>query len=114
MHKAGKVWGITRTIFDKCNVEIHIIDIECGGFCSKHKHTHKYNGFYVIDGQMKISVWRNDYDIIDYTIVTKGDFVIVSPNEYHMFEAITNVKALEIYWVEIDKNDIIRETCGGK
>ena len=44
----------------------------------------------------------------------EGDLCIVPPGEFHQFIAPTPVKALEIYWSELDHNDIMRETVGGK
>ena len=44
---AGKVWGTTENVFSNHNFEFHRIEVDKGGFCSKHKHVHKYNGFYV-------------------------------------------------------------------
>ena len=45
--KAGKVWGDTVNIFSNHNFEFHRIQVKKGGYCSKHKHLHKFNGFYI-------------------------------------------------------------------
>ena len=55
LHKQGKVWGQTQPLFNKNNVEIHRIETNKGGFCSKHKHEFKYNCFYVEKGKLKIN-----------------------------------------------------------
>jgi quercetin dioxygenase-like cupin family protein len=65
----GKVWGETECIFLKNNVEFHRIEVKKNGFCSKHKHVHKYNAFFVEKGKLKISIWKKDYDLIDETII---------------------------------------------
>lgn len=114
MNIQGKVWGQTQTLFLKNNVEIHRIEANKGGYCSKHKHEHKYNAFFVERGQLKITIWKNDYDLVDETIISEKEMSIVSPNEYHKFEAIEDTVAYEIYWTTIDTQDIVRESCGGK
>ena len=110
----GKVWGVTRELFCKNNVEIHRLEVDAGGRSSKHYHEHKYNLFYVEKGKLAITVWKNDYKLIDKTLLTCGESTVVSPNEYHAFEAIDDTVVYEIYWVELSQNDIFREDCGGK
>ena len=110
----GKVWGDTQCLFFKNNVEIHRINTKKGGYCSKHMHEHKYNAFYIEKGKLKITAWKNDYDLVDETIVTDQQMTICPPKEYHMFEALEDTVAYEIYWVELLKKDIVRENHGGK
>lgn len=114
MNIQGKVWGLTQNIFSKNNVEIHRIEADKGGYCSKHKHDCKYNLFFVESGKLKISVWKNEYELIDYTIITDQQMSVVKPKEYHMFEALEDTIAYEIYWTEICADDIFRENSGGK
>ncbi len=109
----GKVWGKTQPIFLKNNVEIHRIEANKGGFCSKHKHEYKYNAFLVESGKLKITTWKNDYDLVDETIVEAGQITTCKPQEYHMFEVLEDTVAFEIYWVELSEKDIVRENCGG-
>mgnify|MGYP000713293983 FL=1 len=45
MHTAGKVWGKTANIFSNPNFEVHRIEVNKGGYCSKHKHKYKFNAF---------------------------------------------------------------------
>jgi len=114
MNTQGKVWGTTSSLFCKNNVEIHRVVIKEGGYCSKHKHDYKYNAFFVERGQLKITVWKNDYDLVDETVIRDNQMSTVHPKEYHKFEAIEDTVAYEIYWTEIDTKDIIREDCGGQ
>ena len=109
----GKVWGETESLFCKNNVEIHRINVSKGGFCSKHKHEHKYNLFYVEKGTLKIAVWKNDYNLVDETKISDGQSTTVPPGEYHSFQALDDTVAYEIYWVELLEKDIEREDCGG-
>ena len=109
----GKVWGSTQPLFCKNNVEMHRIEAKKGGYCSKHKHEHKYNAFYIESGKLKITAWKNDYDLVDETIITDNQITTCPPQEYHMFEALEDTVAYEIYWVELNEKDIQRENCGG-
>ena len=110
---AGKVWGMTENIFSNHNFEFHRIEVKKGGFCSKHKHVHKYNGFYVEKGMLVVSVWKSGYDLIDKTTIKSGQFHIVPPQEFHQFEAKEDTIAFELYWAGFDPNDIVREDHGG-
>lgn len=116
MNKQGKVWGETSDIFNKNNVEIHVIHIKKGGYCSKHLHKYKFNRFVMLSGKLKISVWKEYKDgstLEDVTIINQGEQCTVSPNEYHRFEALEDCTALEIYWCELSGSDIVRLDTGG-
>ena len=113
MEIQGKVWGITSKLFSKNNVEIHRIVGEKHGYCSKHKHVNKYNMFYVEHGALQIETWK-DYGLVDKTILFSGQSCVVEPGQYHRFKVIEDVVAFEIYWVELDGNDIVRADHGGK
>lgn len=114
MNIHGKVWGKTQELFFKNNVEIHRIEINKGSFCSKHKHNHKFNAFFIEKGKIKVKIWKNDYDLIDETIISTGQMTTVKPGEYHLFESLEDTIAYEIYWIELERNDIDRENVGGK
>lgn len=114
MNKSGKIWGETAPIYMGSSMELHEIEIKAGGTCSLHCHQTKFNGFYVISGELHIEVHKNDYDLIDTTILKSSDFTVCKPGEYHRFIAKTDVKALEIYWTELNHNDIIRKSVGAK
>ena len=112
---AGKVWGQTELIHANGVLEFHRIDFRAGGVCSKHKHQFKWNGFYVMSGRMKVSVWQKDQqDLVDETILGPGDFTRVKPGYMHQFEGIEDGVAFELYWAEFNHDDIQRETIGFK
>jgi mannose-6-phosphate isomerase-like protein (cupin superfamily) len=116
MEIQGKVWGNTSTVFKKNNVEVHHINIKKGGFCSKHLHSAKFNYFRVLKGLLKIKVWK-DYgsaELVDETTLSAGQEMTVAPGEYHQFEALEKTEALEIYWVQLESDDIQRVDHGGK
>ena len=64
-------------------------------------------------GKLKITVYKNDYDSVDETIIETGQIAIAKPGEYHEFEALENSVCYEIYWVELNHQDIQRESVGG-
>ncbi len=111
MKVQGKVWGKTYDLFNKNNVEVHSIVVSQGGYCSKHMHKTKYNKFIVLEGELRITVWHNDME--DVTLVGAGEECTVAPGLNHMFEATEFTSALEIYWVELKADDIIRLNQGG-
>jgi len=113
MNKQGKVWGFTSELFNKNNVEIHRIEGNEKYRCSKHKHNHKYNMFFVESGKIKIERWKNDYKLVDETILEYSESCVVPPGEYHRFSVIDDCVVYEIYWVDIDSKDIERESVGG-
>jgi quercetin dioxygenase-like cupin family protein len=111
--KFNKIWGKTMPIFNLNNVEVHRIEIEKGGYCSKHTHQFKSNMFYIESGILEVRQWQTDSNIIDKTILCSGDQTIVPPSVSHQFFALEDTIAYEIYSVSLDTNDIIRETFGG-
>ena len=113
-NKSGKIWGQTELIHANGVLEFHKIDFKAGGVCSKHKHNFKWNGFYVVSGQMKIKVWQKDYDLVDETILGPGDFTRDKPGLMHSFEGMEDGVAFELYWAEFNHNDIKRRSSGTK
>jgi mannose-6-phosphate isomerase-like protein (cupin superfamily) len=116
MDVQGKLWGHTRPLFCKNNVEVHDITIVKGGYCSMHKHHSKFNRFVVRRGKLKVTIRKNyGHDILDdVTILLAGESCTVNPGDYHMFEALEETEALEIYWVTLNESDIERLTHGGR
>lgn len=112
--KSGKVWGETAMIFGKNNVSIHRIETKEDSWCSTHKHEHKYNMFFVESGSIEVHVWKNDYDLVDVTVLRVGEMTTVKPGEFHKFVSTENSVVYEIYWTELDENDIVRKDSGGR
>jgi len=108
----GKVWGETASLFCQNNIEIHYINANKGGYCSKHHHVHKYNKFVVLKGKLLVRIWK-DYGLVDETVLNAHHSCEVPPGSVHQFEALEDTEALEIYWTEIAPSDIIRENVGG-
>lgn len=110
--KSGKVWGDTTQILANMSVEFHRVTIRKGSKCSEHKHQSKWNGFYVLSGLLAVKVWKNDYNLVDTTIIGPGEFCQVRPGEFHQFEAIEDTDAMELYWAALDYGDIQRRSVG--
>jgi mannose-6-phosphate isomerase-like protein (cupin superfamily) len=113
MKLQGKVWGKTQSIFQNHTFELHRIEVKKGGFCSTHKHQHKYNAFYIEKGKLKIKIHQTDYDLVDETIISTGELTVVTPDLYHSFEALESTICYEIYWGKFSHDDIQRKNVGG-
>ena len=69
--------------------------------------------FFVLKGKLIIDVHKNNYDLIDRTVLHTNESTTVPPNEKHMF--ITEeleTEALEVYYPEMLSEDIIRSSVG--
>ncbi len=110
-----KIWGTTTPLFNKNNVEVHAIFVKAGGYCSRHFHKSKFNKFIVKSGKLKVTILRrSDTSTFEESVVLKtNEELIIPPGLLHSFEAQEDTEALEIYWVELDAEDIIRESQGG-
>ena len=58
-------------------------------------------------------MWKSDYELVDDTLLHPGDYCVVRPGEFHRFQGLEDTHAIEGYFVELDDNDIERETVGG-
>jgi len=60
-----------------------------------------------------VEIHKKDYELVDKTVLIPNEFTVVSPGEYHKFISSSATTALEIYWSELNHNDIIRKDVGG-
>ena len=123
----GKVWGSTKPLLQTPAIEIHRIKVKEGGYCSKHTHQSKINAFYVLSGVLQVSRWKtylhevrkiiqagfDQHQMVDKTKLYHDEICIVPAGEPHMFMALEDTIALEIYWAELNHNDIHRDLIGG-
>jgi len=113
MDKNGKIWGFTSKLFAKNNVEIHRINGNDGGKSSMHRHVAKWSMFFVERGALKVLIEKNDYPLTDTTFLIEGQSIVIRPGEYHSFEIMEGASvAYEIYWTELNPDDIERKNCG--
>ena len=110
--RQGKSWGYTTDFFRNAMVSAYHLEVRKGGYCSEHKHDHKYNSFYVVSGELEITIWREG-EKPDVTIIGPGQSTAVSPGFWHKFKGITSVHCIEIYQVLLIDPDIKRRTEGG-
>ena len=109
----AKFWGETQCIFSSEKSEVHYIRIKKGGFCSRHKHNHKWNRFFLISGRLRITIYKEQGE--DITILEPGMYTDIPPGVFHRFEAIEDSLCNEVYWVDdiIISEDITRSDVGG-
>ena len=58
-------------------------------------------------------VIEQPYGLKDITFIRKHESCVIPPGLWHKFEAIEDTLAIEIYWTEMDPQDIERDGCGG-
>ena len=108
---SGKQWGVTECLLSNHAVEFHRLEVLPAAKCSEHKHDHKFNGFYVEQGKIELTVWRKS-GTVDKTTLKEGDFAVVAPGEFHQFRGIETAVVFEIYWLGPLSEDIDRRTVG--
>lgn len=108
----GKAWGTTEEIFRTADISIHDLRILAGAFCSEHRHRAKNNWFFVFDGRLEITTWQPNGQA-DLTIVGPGQSTTVPAGTWHRFKALTDIRAIELDWTELDPEDIERRIEGG-
>lgn len=110
--RQGKNWGYTMEFFRNAMVSAHHLEIKKGGYSSEHCHEHKFNTFYVISGELELTIWR-DKKMKDVTVVTEGQTSAIPPGFWHRFRALTDVQCIEVYQVLLIEPDIERRIKGG-
>lgn len=116
MSKQGKVWGSSKTLLKTPFVEVHLIEVLPGGYCSLHSHRHRWNAFAVISGSLQIAC-KTDYDLVEVTDLKIGEACTVAPGTPHQFRCSDErgAVAFEIYYPEpVSGSDIQREGKGGR
>lgn len=102
-----KLWGDTELLFKNAITEIYRANINKNKYSSKHYHKNKYNLFYIENGILLVKVWHNTSNYTEH-ILRAGDRLCVQPEIWHQFLAIEQSAILEIYFTEINNNDIVR------
>jgi mannose-6-phosphate isomerase-like protein (cupin superfamily) len=111
--KSGKCWGETWRVFAGAGVEVHRLAVLPWMRCSRHRHAHKFNLFHVESGRLRVHV-EAPYGLTDVTELMAGESMTVPPGLWHWFESTElHAFALEVYWTELDAEDIERADHGG-
>lgn len=106
MNIIDKIWGNTSELLCINNVSINRLNIIANSKCSRHYHQFKYNMFYIEQGTIIVHTWENNNQTS--ITLTPGKTLTISPNVEHQFESITDCIVYEIYYTNLDNNDIIR------
>jgi len=133
--EANKAWGRNFLIARDAKSDLCLLDIDHGGYCSEHRHWHKFNLFQVQAGRLLLTLWSDDDGQMSpragggWTMHEDGDRmcrivepgdppVYLPPRYFHCFEALAPTLAYEFCACEapneiIDPNDIERRTESG-
>ena len=111
--KQGKIWGETEEIFNNGIISVHHLKIKKGRFCSEHRHRFKSNIFFVLSGNLKLTIWTSEDKEPDDTVVWQGESSEIPPGVYHKFTGLTDVECIEICETKLRGEDIERRTEGG-
>ena len=112
----NKIWGNTDVVFTCHRYSKHLLNIEKGGYCSLHYHTHRSNEFIVKTGNLEIIEFYGPE--MKHHILTDGNKLVVPSLVPHLFYAHEETVACEEYFPDrggiVDDSDIVRLTLGGK
>jgi mannose-6-phosphate isomerase-like protein (cupin superfamily) len=110
----SKVWGNTRCLVRGHGFEVHYLNINGGGYCSRHRHRAKWNQFFVVRGLLRVRFFRADGSEGHCHTLSAGSILDVPPGTLHRFEASETSEAIETYWTDpVDPDDIDRLDEGG-
>jgi len=110
---AKKIWGATETLHLDEQLHVERIDVVFGGYCSRHLHNRKCNGFLVLNGVLLVHVDGRE------TAYVRADtgMLLVPAGFIHQFVALSRVSAVEIYRAKpdeiVDRDDIHRFSESG-
>ena len=109
-----KVWGTTEFLGDFGGNHIHRLTVEEGGYCSRHLHRGRINWLYVESGILQIEEWALGLECAPYVTTRHArNSMVVRPKVFHRFTALEPTHCLEMYWAEVDDDDIVRADVGG-
>ena len=109
MRVINKAWGTTQLLLNCNNTETCLIRVEAGKQCSVHCHHHKYNRFFVISGELVITIFDKNQQSIKDIVLRENCSYDVIPGVWHQFTAKGYTVAMECYWVELEPWDIERK-----
>lgn len=94
-----KAWGTSRELYADDKIEVVEIDIQRGGFSSRHKHLGKCNLFWVLSGELKVTLYhpRTGEKQYEKIVTPKVLPFSVLPGVWHEFEALEPTVCHEVY-----------------
>lgn len=112
-----KAWGTSELVFIDETHELRRIHIEKGGYCSLHKHSAKFNFFWIEEGKLELTIFTIDRDTeprqhVERKIIIGDQLELqkytVYPNVKHKFLALEETIAYELYFMRVNPDDIYR------
>jgi mannose-6-phosphate isomerase-like protein (cupin superfamily) len=91
-----KDWGGIDRHVQANGVIVDELYIESGKSCSRHRHAATVNYFIVIDGTLMLTTYDDAGIVIAEQTLLCGDSMEVKPREWHRFEAVGDVHAIEV------------------
>lgn len=107
----GKVWGWTQRVYRGETTQVDRAFVRAGFRSSLHHHPHRANQFFVESGRLLVRVHKDG--LVDEVVLGPGQYTVVRPGDKHEMEAVEDATVLEVYWAEIDGQDIVRYNQGG-
>lgn len=110
-----KCWGDTRRIGLGSSWDVHYLNLIAGGYCSRHRHLHKANLFYVATGRIAVEFFNPDESVPYKTVEVGPEQTLSVPAlVWHRFRVLESGIAVEIYWPgSWNPDDIDRAEQGG-
>jgi len=114
MERTHGTWGERIVTWSDNISSVAILTLYPHKRCSWHKHSHAYNQFYVIEGELVVKTDIGPNNQRNIAIVTKGQSFLVGPGVTHEFRTRDKHTIIEeIAYVKYDSTDIHREQLGG-
>lgn len=116
--REDKLWGWVDHS-ESFGIPTDLIHVVPGGYCSIHYHERKSNLFIVRQGILRVIRYARtqwgEIAIEDYHDLSPSDIINVEPMRLHMFFALTECEAVEMYLGDtVDPDDIVRLEEGGR
>lgn len=92
-----KVWGSVQHVFDG-PVQVSLLRVSAGTFCSLHRHKTRWNQFQVVRGKIYVVLYFDDLSVKEKITLRTGERATVPPGVLHRFEVLADGQVVEIYW----------------
>ena len=126
----NKEWGQTDTVAITKSIQVELIAVEPGGYCSIHFHNYKDNLFLVLSGTLTVRWGWRELAIVTAQVSPMieeltglSSCLLIPAGVLHQFENLGTepVRAVEVYrakpGLDLDPqgtNDIVRFSTGGR
>lgn len=111
MYRYSKSWGECILVRHDIVQDVFVLKVKKNHRSSWHRHKHKFNLFYVVEGE--ISIFTEGSCMKAEHVVNKNQCFNVSAGEWHEFRGNEDSIVIEISGVENRADDIERKDAGG-